>query len=156
MSTNKQRRAVYKFYRDIGYSPARAAKMRNRTKQVITDWGREKRSRRQEMIDKGNMRPRPLKAPVEVLDRKDILKLRKDLVDMGISKRAAYNMTRSKQKALYNKYSIERLIEEMGKPTRKGAKKAYKKMMKRWNDAQSTADIYNAIETNYTALIGVK
>ena len=154
MSTNAQRRAVYKFYRDLGYSPAEAGKLRNRTKQAILDWGQEKRARRQEQIERGAMRPRYIKPPIEVLTKDDIKSFRKELVEMGISKRAAYNMTRSKKKALHNKYSIERLIESMGKPTRKKAKKAYKQMMKRWEKAQATADIYNAIETFYTSLVG--
>ena len=154
MSTNKQRRAVYKFYRDLGYSAAEAGKLRNRTKTAIKDWVTEKKKRRVEQHERGAMRPRFIKPPLDVITKKDILKMRKELHEMGISKRAAYNMTRSKKKALFNKYSIDRLLDKMEKPTRASAKKAYKKMLKRWEEAQSTADIYNAIETAYTTVFG--
>ena len=157
MATKAQRRAAYKFYRDLGYSPADARNMRNAPVKTLKEYETYKREARKAIAQrkKGSPKVKKIAFPKGVVNKRMMKAIRKELVDLGISKRAAYNLTRTPENAVKARNSITGYLNTIPAKNKTSRKKQFRQMMKRWKEAQTKADIYRAIEETYMYLAGV-
>lgn len=138
------RKAIYKFYRDRGYSRAEAMKMRNRPRKVWQDYFKEvteTRKERNALPRYSTNRPTLPKAPKVSVNRKTVMA---QLKRVGLPAKVRSQFNRLSDKALMQKsLNIQKAISNFEVYTSYfGIKKDYRD---RFEDVANIHDFYKAL-----------
>lgn len=147
---NAQRRAVYSYYRSLGYSPAEARARRNRPVAVFEDY----KERRAYLPEE---QARKVKMPSVPASKRSIKTARQRLEKLGINKTTINRITRKKSDILRITHQMELYFKKVGgKKKDKEGRRAWKALKNALRAEHMTkAGFWDMIAEQYEYIVGV-
>lgn len=156
--TKQQRRAIYKFYRDAGYSANEARNMRNRPLKVWDDFTaldtEIRRSRRGIPRHKKPLLPKPPKVPLSKSYRK---RMKQRLIDRyGINRELAHQWSRLSDRNLSKRLSnMDKFLEALSEKGRLPWWTSIKEFKKAIRNARTTKEFFDVFQDFYLSYVGL-